>query len=83
MDQALFAKAVEITWKDKERFSNIRLRMGTFHTICNALSILGKRSGDGGLKDICVEAELVAEGSIMAANTTSELPESTSISTKP
>ena len=64
MDQALFAKAVEITWKHKERFGNILLRMGTFHTICNALSILGKRFGDGGLKDICIEAELVAEGSI-------------------
>ena len=64
MDQALFAKAVEITWKHKERFSNTLLRMGTFHTICNALSILGKRFGDGGLKDICIEAELVAEGSI-------------------
>ena len=38
--------------------------MGTFHTICNALSILGKRFGEGGLKDICIEAELVAEGSI-------------------
>lgn len=39
--------------------------MGTLHTICNALSILGKRFGDGGLKDICIEAELVvAEGSI-------------------
>ena len=51
MDQALFAKAVEITWKHKERFSN-------------ALSILGNRFGEGGLKDICIEAELVADGSI-------------------
>ena len=62
MDQALYAKAVEITWKHKERFANVLLRMGTFHTICNALSILGKRFG--ALKDICIEAELVAEGSI-------------------
>ena len=43
MDQALFAKAAEIAWKQKELFPNILLRMGTFHTICNALSILGKR----------------------------------------
>ena len=64
MDQALYAKAVEITWKHKQNFSNILLRMGTFHTICNALSILGKRFGDAGLKDICLEAGLVAEGSI-------------------
>lgn len=64
MDQALFAKATEIAWKHKERFSNILLRMGTFHTICNALAILGKRFRDAGLKDICVEAEIVAQGSI-------------------
>lgn len=64
MDQAPFAKAAEITWKHKERFSNILLRMGTFHTIFNALSIPGKRFGDAGLRDICIEAELVAEGCV-------------------
>ena len=64
MDQALFAKAAEIAWKQKELFPNILLRMGTFHTICNALSILGKRFRDAGLKDICIEAGIVAEGSI-------------------
>lgn len=64
MDQALYAKATEIAWKHKERFSNILLRMGTFHTICNALAILGKRFRDAGLKDICIEARIVAEGSI-------------------
>ena len=64
MDQALFAKAAEIAWKQKELYSNILLRMGTFHTICNALSILGKRFRDAGLKDICIEAGIVAEGSI-------------------
>ncbi len=64
MDQALYAKAAEIVWKQREQFPNIVLRMGTFHTICNALSILGKRFGDAGLKDICIEAGIVAEGSI-------------------
>ncbi|KAJ8346686.1 hypothetical protein SKAU_G00280870 [Synaphobranchus kaupii] len=64
MDQALYAKATEIAWKHKERFSNILLRMGTFHTICNALAILGKRFRDAGLKDICIEAAIVAEGSV-------------------
>ena len=63
MDQALYAKAAEIAWK-QDQFSNIVLRMGTFHTICNALAILGKRFGDGGLKDIFIESQTVAEGSI-------------------
>ena len=31
---------------------------------CNALLILGKRFQDAGLKDICIEAGLAAEGSI-------------------
>ena len=64
MDQALSAKAAEIAWKQKELFPNILLRMGTFHTICNALSILVKRFRDAGLKDICIEAGIDAEGSI-------------------
>ena len=40
MDQALYAKAAEIAWKHKDRFCNILLRMGTFHTIMNFLGIL-------------------------------------------
>ena len=43
MDQAIYAKATEVIWKQKERFLNIILRMGTFHTICNMLSTIGKR----------------------------------------
>ncbi|XP_035856522.1 uncharacterized protein LOC118494938 [Sander lucioperca] len=52
MDQALYAKAAEITWKHRGWFSNILLRVGTFHTICNALAIIGKRFRDAGLKDM-------------------------------
>ena len=63
MDQALYAKAAEIAWK-QDQFSNIVLRIGTFHTICVALAILGKRFGDSGLKDIFIESQIVAEGSI-------------------
>ena len=64
LDQALYAKATQIAWKHNERFSNILLRRGTFHTICNALAILRKRFQDAGLKDMCIEAGIVAEGSI-------------------
>lgn len=64
MDQALYAKATEIACKHKERFSNIPLKMETFHIICNALAILGNGFRDAVLKDICIEAGIVAEGSI-------------------
>uniref|UniRef100_H3B9B4 Uncharacterized protein n=1 Tax=Latimeria chalumnae TaxID=7897 RepID=H3B9B4_LATCH len=42
----------------------IVLRMGVFHTICNLLSIIGKRYGDAGLRDLAVESGVIAEGSI-------------------
>ena len=64
MDQALYAKATEIACMHKTRYSNIVLRLGTFHTICIALAILGKRFRDAGLNVICIEAGIVAEGSI-------------------
>ena len=64
MDQAVYAKSTEIAWMHKVRYSNIILRLGTFHTICNVLAILGKRFRDAGLKDICIEAGIVAEWSI-------------------
>ncbi|KAK5859272.1 hypothetical protein PBY51_003352 [Eleginops maclovinus] len=62
-DQALYAKAAEIVWKH-EKFNNIIIRMGVFHTICNLLSILGKRFQDAGLRDLCVESGVIAEGSV-------------------
>ena len=63
-DQALYAKATEIKWKHKEKFSNLILRVGVFHTICTLLGIIGKRFQDAGLRDICIETGVIAEGSV-------------------
>lgn len=63
VDQALYAKTAEIMWKH-EKFKNIIIRMGIFHTICILLSILGKRFQDAGLRDRCVESGVIVEGSI-------------------
>ena len=63
-DQALYAKAIEITWKHHDKFKNIIIRMGVFHTVCNLLSTIGKRFQDAGLRDLCVESGVIAEGSI-------------------
>lgn len=43
---------------------NVFFWMGIFYIICNVLFILGKWFGEGGLKDICIEVELVVEGFI-------------------
>ncbi|KAJ7389160.1 hypothetical protein OS493_033246 [Desmophyllum pertusum] len=58
MDQALFAKACDITWKE-ECFSNIILRMGTCHTICNMCSILAEYTSVflGQLRDMVQEEQ--------------------------
>ena len=63
-DQALYAKAAEITWKHQQLLKDIILRMGVFHTTCNFMATIGKRFGDAGLRDLCVEAGVIADGSI-------------------
>ena len=49
--QALYAKAAEIVWKH-DKFKNIIIRMGLFHTIHNLLSIIGKWFQYAGLRDL-------------------------------
>ena len=44
----------------------IVLRIGGFHAIATFLGILGKRFQDAGLRDICIEIEVVREGSVAA-----------------
>jgi len=63
-DQALYAKAMEIKWKNGEIFQSVVIRMGTFHTLCNLMSIIGKRFASAGLRDLAVESGIIAEGSI-------------------
>ena len=43
---------------------NIIIRMGVFQSICNLRLIIGKRFQDAGLKDLCIESGVIAEGSV-------------------
>lgn len=63
-DQAIYAKAQIIRWKDPVLTSKLVIRLGEFHTTMSYLGILGKRFGIAGLQDIVVEAGIVAVGSI-------------------
>ena len=63
MDQALYAKACEVAWKHKDLYAEV-LKLGTFHTIFNLLSIIGKRFQDAGLRNICTESGTITEGSV-------------------
>ena len=41
-DQAIYSKAIEIKWKEKEKLKNTVLMMGMFHTIMVYMHILSK-----------------------------------------
>jgi len=60
MDQAPYAKAYEVAWKHKDLYAEVLLKLGTFHTIFNLLSIIGKRFQEAGLRDICTESGTIA-----------------------
>ena len=63
-DQAFYAKAIEIFWKNKNVFENLVLMLGGFHLLMMLLGIMGRRYGDAGLRELAVQSEVVAEGSI-------------------
>ena len=64
MDQALNAKACEVIWKNRYLYGYILLRLGTFRTICNILSIIGTRFQDAGMRNVCIESGMLAEGTV-------------------
>ena len=49
--------------KHSAQFSAIGLTMEAFHTICTFLAVIGKRFQEAGLRDICVESGVIADGS--------------------
>ena len=63
LDHAIYCKAVEIVMQERNeklrRFIN--LRMGGFHATCIFLGVIGKRFGDGGLKNLIVESCLLGD----------------------
>ena len=61
-DQAIFAKAIEIQFKEKEKFDSLILVMGGFHTLM-FLGIVGTRFKDAGLRDLLIQSGVLADGS--------------------
>ena len=59
-DQAFYAKAIEIFWKNKNVFENLVLMLGGFHLLMMLLGIMGTRYGDAGLRELAVQSEVVA-----------------------
>ena len=63
-DQAIYAKVQEIRWSNNELMNRLVVRMGEFHTCMAFMAVIGKRFSDAGLRDVVVEAQVIAEGSM-------------------
>ena len=55
-DHAIYSKAIEIKWKEKQKFRNIVLMM--------YMHILSKTFSDAGIHDILIQSGTIAEGSV-------------------
>ena len=45
LDQAIYAKALEVIWQNQEQFRRLVVRMGSFHTICAFWQLLANDLG--------------------------------------
>ena len=64
LDQAIYAKALDIVWQPamSNSFRKLVLRMGAFHVACIFMTVIGKRFQDGGLRDMLTESEVMGIG---------------------
>ena len=63
-DQAFYAKAMEVYWKHKRLFKGLVIMMGGFHLLTMLLGVIGSRFGDAGLRELAVQSDVLAEGSV-------------------
>ena len=66
VDMAIYIKAQDIRWADRNLHNRTVIRLGEFHTCMTFFAVIGKRFGDAGSFDILVESEVVAIGSANA-----------------
>ena len=64
LDQAIYAKALAVIWKQQQEFKSVVLMMGDFHVACVLLAVIGKRFGDAGLRDLLIESRIIGTGSL-------------------
>ena len=70
-DRAIYVKAKQIQWKFPNKFSDVVIRMGTFHITFNFLAIISKKFLNSGLEDLLIELGVYAAGttsSLMKGN---------------
>ena len=62
-DEMVYAKLCHILWKHKDIYENIIVLMGGFHQLRVKQRLLFKRYSFRGMKQWCVDAETIADGS--------------------
>ena len=62
-DEMVYSKLCDILWKHKDIYENIIVLMGGFHQLRVKHRLLFKRYSFRGMKQWCVDAETIAEGS--------------------
>ena len=63
-DQSFYAKAMEVVWKNRQLFKHLIIMMGGFHLIMMLLGVIDTRFSDAGLRELPIESDAIAEGSI-------------------
>ena len=63
-DQAFYAKAMDVYWKHKTLFDGLVVMTGGFHLLTMLLGVIGSRIGDAGIRELPVQSDVVAEGSM-------------------
>ena len=66
-DKVIYSKAIEIKWKEKQKFNDCVLMMGMLHILMMFMHILSKRFLTAGLRDVLIQKGVVAEGSVNKA----------------
>ena len=63
-DLAVAKKAHSLLWKSPEEFSDVIVRMGSFHRTCAFMAALRKKMGCSGLEEVLIESGICASGSV-------------------
>ena len=67
LDQAVYAKALDIVSQRPDEFSPVVLRLGSSHISCMFLAVKGKRFRDAGLLDTLMESGVAGPASASSA----------------
>ena len=63
-DLAVAKKPYSLVWQSPEEFSDVIVRMGSFHLTCASMGALGKKMRCSGLEEVLIESGICASGSI-------------------